>query len=82
MQTVERESRKTWDTDALLELPEMKSKLQELRETMQAMRAGMVVAMIDAPEDGFPDVEHLDRKYTPELKRLIGEVRNIAEANQ
>ena len=68
--------------DALLELPEMQGKLQELRETMQAMRTAMMVAMIDAPEDGFPDVEQLDRTYTPELKRLISEVRSIAEANR
>lgn len=68
--------------DALVELPEMKGKLGELRETMQAMRAAMMVAMIDTPDDGFPDVEHVDRKYTPELKRLIEEVRSIAEANR
>lgn len=82
MQTVERDSRKTWDTDALLELPEMRAKLQQLRETMQAMRAEMWITMIDAPEDEYPDVEEVDRKYRPELKRLISEVREIAKANR
>ena len=82
MQTIEREGRKTWDTDALLELPEMRAKLQQLRETMQAMRAEMWITMIDAPENEYPDVEEVDRKYRPELKRLISEVREIAKANR
>ena len=82
MQTVERDGRKTWDTDALLELPEMRAKLQQLRETMRAMRAEMWITMIDAPEDEYPNVEEVDRKYRPELKRLISEVREIAKANR
>ena len=82
MQTVERDSRKTWDTDALLELPEMRAKLQQLRETMQAMRAEMWFTIIDAPEDEHRDVEEVDRKYRHELRRLIGEVREIAKANR
>ncbi len=82
MQTVERESGITWDTDALLELPEMRRKLKQLRETMQSMRAEMWITMIDAPEDEYPEVAEIDRKYRPELKRLIGEVREIAKANR
>ena len=82
MQTVERESRKTWDTDALLELPEMKVALDEFRNFQADFRRELWLAFLETDDDELPDVRPLNEKYDSHLRDLKERIRAIAEANR
>ena len=68
MQTAERESRKTWDTDELLELPEMRAALDEFRNFQSDFRKELWLAFLDTDDDELPDVRPLNERYDSRLR--------------
>ena len=82
MQTVEHKSKKSWDTDALLELPEMRETLAEFRATQEEFRTELWIAFLECEDDELPDVRPLNQKYDSRLRELKNRVRAIAKAHQ
>ena len=76
MQTAEKP-----DTNDLLENPEIKAALKEIREIQDAMRADLYVAFDDTPRGELPDVSIINDRYEPRLKELGNRVREIVRSH-
>ena len=70
-----------YDLDALVELPEMKTVLDEIREVNRAILVEMIKVWDKTPKDQIPDMELIDLKYDPRLKELRKRVNEIARAH-
>ena len=70
-----------YDLDALVELPEMKTVLDEIREVNRAILVEMIKVWDKTPKDQIPDMEYIDLKYDPRLDKLRKRVNEIARAH-
>ena len=70
-----------YDLDALIELPEMKAVLGEIRDVNRAIIVEMNKVFDRTPKDQIPDMEYIDLKYDPRLEKLRKRVNEIARAH-